>query len=650
MDVAGGRPPRITVVSAAVVLLVLAATCTAVPYQRASAAAPVSIANLHVVGNQIVNGDGVVVRLLGVNRSGAEYMCIGESSQSPPYAGYDFFDGPSDQASVAAMASWHTNAVRLPLNEDCWLAVNLPGSNPYQGTAYRNAIVSYVNLLISNGLVPILDLEISAPGTHVATDLAAMPDRDHSIAFWSSVASTFKDNHSVIFDVFNEPFPDRNNDTTNAWKCWRDGSQSGVSLNICPSYSSSIINSGYGTYQAAGMQELVNAVRGTGATNIILLGGVTFSGSLSQWLAYKPSDPTGNLGASWHVYNDNACGTSTSCWESALGGTYGAVPVVGLEIGEYDCAHSFIDQLMPFLDARGIGYLGWTWDAGGGWTCAGGPTLITNYSGNPTPFGIGLRDHLAVLATTAPFTSSVSVQPSTVSRGGTATITANVTSQQNATVLVDVEILDPSGTRVSQQYVDNQTFTAGQTRGFPVSWSAPTAATPGTYTVQVGVYMPNWAALYTWNGNAGQFSVASGQVVTSTPTPTSTVPLPGPTATATPGPGATSCSPRPAVGLASVPNGDGRLRVTVTANGAGNDLSSIAFTSDARFAGTGLVDTATQSAQAPPFTIGPLPAGTTSSTFYVRRATAGQPVTLPVTITDRCGPWPTFVGGGPGAF
>ena len=88
----------------------------------------------------------------------------------------------------------------------------------------------------------------------------------------------------------------------------------------------------------------------------------------------------------------------------------------------------------------------------------------------------------------------------------------------------------------------------------------------------------------------------------------------------------------------------------MTTSGPGNALASIAFTSDARLAGNGLVDTATQSAQAPPFTIGPLPAGTTSSTFYVRRATAGQAVTLPVTITDSCGPWTTFVGGGPGAF
>src|SRR5581483_7470014 len=102
MGGAGGRAPRSVAVSVVVALLCLTVAGAAGPPRPAAADAPVSIAGLHVVGNQIVNGDGIVVRLLGVNRSGAEYMCIGESSQTPPYKGYGFFDGPSDAASVAA--------------------------------------------------------------------------------------------------------------------------------------------------------------------------------------------------------------------------------------------------------------------------------------------------------------------------------------------------------------------------------------------------------------------------------------------------------------------------------------------------------------------------------------------------------------------
>lgn len=64
------------------------------------------------------------------------------------------------------------------------------------------------------------------------------------------------------------------------------------------------------------------------------------------------------------------------------------------ELGENDCAHGYIDQYMPWADAHGISYLGWTWDT---WDCANGPALISNYDGTPTAFGIGFRDHLASL-------------------------------------------------------------------------------------------------------------------------------------------------------------------------------------------------------------------------------------------------------------
>src|SRR5919198_422419 len=60
-----------------------------------------SLAGLHVVGNQLVNDANQPVRLLGVNRSGPEYACVGTTGTN----GWGFFDGPSDAASVQAIAS-----------------------------------------------------------------------------------------------------------------------------------------------------------------------------------------------------------------------------------------------------------------------------------------------------------------------------------------------------------------------------------------------------------------------------------------------------------------------------------------------------------------------------------------------------------------
>ena len=38
---------------------------------------------------------------------------------------------------------------------------------------------------------------------------------------------------------------------------------------------------------------------------------------MSQWLTYKPTDPAGNLVASWHSYNFNTCATE-ACWNSQV--------------------------------------------------------------------------------------------------------------------------------------------------------------------------------------------------------------------------------------------------------------------------------------------------------------------------------------------
>ena len=45
-----------------------------------------------------------------------------------------------------------------------------------------------------------------------------------------------------------------------------------------------------------------------------------------------------------------------------------------------------------------------------------------------------------------------------------------------------------------------------------------------------------------------------------------------------------------------------------------------------------------------------LPPGTQQTSFTIRRTTAGQPTTVNLVTVDRCGEWPTVVGGGSSAF
>jgi len=288
---------------------------------RASAAAPPT--GLHVSGNQLLTSTNSPVVLRGVNKSGSEYACI---------QGFGFFDGPVDGAAIAAMAGWHINTVRVPLNEDCWLGINNAPGN-YSGAAYRSAITDYVGRLHAAGLIAVLDLHWTAAGTNQSTGQQQMADADHAPAFWTSVATAFKSDTATVLDLFNEPYGI-------SWTCWRDGGDCGVG------------------YQVAGMQTLLNAVRNTGATNPVLLGGLAYANDLSSWLSYRPTDPAGNLMASWHSYSFNACNTQ-ACWDAQIAPVAATVPLATGELGENDCAHGYLDRVMPWLDSHNAGYLGW---------------------------------------------------------------------------------------------------------------------------------------------------------------------------------------------------------------------------------------------------------------------------------------------------
>ena len=339
------------------------------------------------VGNQIQDADGNRVVLHGVNRSGTEYRCI---------QGFGFFDGPGDEASVQAMTSWNINAVRVPLNESCWLEIN-EAPPEYSGCNYKKAIKTYVNLLHEHGLIPILDLHWVGPGQTQARRLQPMPDADHAPDFWRDVALTFKDDRGVIFEPFNEPFPGRNLDTNAAWDCWRDGCED-AELWVSRTEVS-------GTYRAAGMQTLVSAIRSTGAEQLILLGGVQYSNGLSQWLARKPADPLQNLGVAWHAYNTNSCFTEV-CWNGVPAEVAAQVPLVATEFGQNDCMNGFVTPLMQFLDQHGSGYLAWAWNAYG--ECSpqvamqrSNPwSLVADYeTGTPNSgYAEAVYDHLATLS------------------------------------------------------------------------------------------------------------------------------------------------------------------------------------------------------------------------------------------------------------
>jgi endoglucanase len=342
---------------------------------------------VRVAKNHLVDGQGNIIRLLGVNHSGSEFRCIQGGPASARGSGV--FDGPTDLASVQAISSWHANAVRLPLNEDCWLGIN-GVSAQWGGPAYQAAIAGYVTTLHEAGLRVILDLHFSAPAGFLAEGQQPMPDADHSPAFWSSVATAFRDDPGILFDVYNEPHPDGSflQDTSlNPWRCWLSGC-------MLVKYDTGGDTTQPYIWRAASVQSLIDAIRATGARQPIMVAGVGWADDLTGWLQYRLSDPAGQLVASWHSYPGQPCSNS-ACWDRWIKPVSDQVPVVIGEIGDSVCGEAaFVPGLMKWADGAGLGYLGWTWNV---WPqCEN--VLITSYAGVPTAhYGAAFRDHLQSL-------------------------------------------------------------------------------------------------------------------------------------------------------------------------------------------------------------------------------------------------------------
>jgi endoglucanase len=293
--------------------------------------------NLHVSGSALLNGANNPVFLHGVDYSGGEYACI---------QGWGIFDGPSDQTFVNGLLSAHVNAVRVPMNEDCWLGINGVAA-AYGGANYQNAIVSFANLLVANGITPILSLVWAAPGSQKATDQPVMPDADHSTAFWAGVAEQFAGRTDVILGLYGEPHP-------SSWSVWQNGG----------------VDDGY---QTVGMQSLVDTVRAKGFHGVLSLPGIDWANTLggsSGWLAYKPNDPDKNLMAEVHVYMGNVHQTPAD-WTVDFGPTAKAVPLFAGEMGAYcyddSCSDpKFATTLWSWLASVGAdGAMAWTWNTWG---------------------------------------------------------------------------------------------------------------------------------------------------------------------------------------------------------------------------------------------------------------------------------------------
>lgn len=289
-----------------------------------------------VTGNKIYDPNGKQVLLRGVDRPSFEWNVNGEQASANDYT---------------LMRGWGSNVVRIALNQDFWMG----------GTwsTYQTNINQQITWATAAGMGVILDLHWNNGGQQ------NMADRN-SITFWSQVASMYKSNAWVMFELYNEP-----HDVS--WSQWRNGD---------------------GTY--AGMQEMYNAVRAAGADNTVLVGGLNWCYDLSGVSNGYAIEGT-NIAYATHPYDYP--GKQISDWPTGFGNLASTFPVVMTEFGQYCATNTYVADLLAYAQTNQIHWTAWAWYASG---CAF-PSIIADWNGTPSS-GVGelVKSYLSGNAPAAP--------------------------------------------------------------------------------------------------------------------------------------------------------------------------------------------------------------------------------------------------------
>jgi len=230
---------------------------------------------LHVVGNQLQTPDGKVVWLQGLCVDSLQWGAGGENIL---------------KTIPVAIEQWKANVIRLPMATNFWF-----GTGPWQdpksgGIAYRKIIDSAIEAANSRGAYLILDQHGFGPPT------------DDAIKFWKDAAVRYKNHPGVIFELFNEPH-------SMSWKVWRDGGLLAGPENAPLDWMAPGKKPGESDADAdettPGMQALVDAVRSTGAKNLVIVGGLHWGYDLSGVVKdYTLHDQPGGNGIMYssHIY------------------------------------------------------------------------------------------------------------------------------------------------------------------------------------------------------------------------------------------------------------------------------------------------------------------------------------------------------------
>ena len=316
---------------------------------------------LHVDGKRILDSDGAEVWLQGVSVPSLEWSNSGENVV------------PS---IVTAITSWKANIIRLPVSRKRWFGTEAKQADG--GAAYRAVIDQAVQAVSSRGAWIVIDLHhYRAPS-------------DEDVRFWQEAALLYKDNPAVLYGLFNEPHGI-------SWEVWRNGGA--LPEKKKPGDEEVVENQEQVAAKTTpGLQGLITAVRGTGAKNIVVCGGLNWSYDLSGILTGYALDDLGGNGVVYdaHVY------PWKRNWQKNFLDVAAVHPVllgeVGCDIKRYDFVpkkafespYTWAPDIIACIQKNRLNWTAWAFHA----KC-GPPMLLNTKDYAPTPFwGAFVRDAL----------------------------------------------------------------------------------------------------------------------------------------------------------------------------------------------------------------------------------------------------------------
>jgi len=215
------------------------------------------------------------------------------------------------------------------------------------------------------GLDVILDLHWSDQGQQATVKPGQQKMADvNSIAFWKSVADFYKNDGRLLFELYNEPHDI-------SWDVWLSGGDAGG-------------------FTAVGMQQLYDAVRSTGANNIVIAGGLDWAYDLSGVPTHRIQGK--NIMYATHPYSKGNW-KPVSGFDAKWGFLTATAPVIVSEFGDNvaECTTDYSAAVITYADRAGASWTGWAWYPGG---CTF-PSLIADWTGAPTAMGTVVKAALA---------------------------------------------------------------------------------------------------------------------------------------------------------------------------------------------------------------------------------------------------------------